>query len=411
MSGKKYLIVGAGISGAAIARLAAAKEPGSRITVIDRKDRIAGNCYDHIEDGIDVHDYGSHILHTDDAEVWHFLSHFSDFNTYMHRVKAVVDGMEVPVPFNLDSIRICFPPTLANEIEKKLLKTYGFGTRIPVSDLMKTDDPDLKRLAQYVYENIYVHYTAKQWGKDPSELDSAVTARVPVAVSRDPRYFYDRYQGIPVGAFNDTRRGTVLGGYSAMVRNMLDMPNIDVRLGTPFDPDMAEGYSRIFYTGPADELMGYEFGRLPYRSERFEFETHMREHCLDNAVVNYPNNYDFTRIHEFKYYLGTKSQTTITAKEYPEEYVPGRNEPYYPIPSPENEALHRKYAEAAAERFPNLKLLGRLGDYRYYNMDAAVARAIAVYREEFGPELPAVKDRKSSRQAGRKTPTVMYLGY
>jgi UDP-galactopyranose mutase len=137
----------------------------------------------------------------------------------------------------------------------------------------------------------------------------------------------------------------------------------------------------------------------------------MREHCLDNAVVNYPNNYDFTRIHEFKYYLGTKSQTTITAKEYPEEYVPGKNDPYYPVPSPENEALHRRYVEAAAERFPNLRLLGRLGDYRYYNMDAAVARAITVYREEFGPELPAVKDRKSSRQTGRRTPTVMYLGY
>ena len=161
-SGKSYLVVGAGISGATIARLAAGKEPGSRITVIDCRDHIAGNCYDHIEDGIDVHDYGSHILHTDDAEVWHFLSHFSDFNTYMHRVKAVVEGIEVPVPFNLDSVRICFPPSLAGEIEKKLLKTYDFGARIPVSELMKTNDPDLKRLAQYVYENIYVHYTAKQ---------------------------------------------------------------------------------------------------------------------------------------------------------------------------------------------------------------------------------------------------------
>jgi UDP-galactopyranose mutase len=263
MSGKSYLVVGAGISGATIARLAAGKEPGSRITVIDCRDHIAGNCYDHIEDGIDVHDYGSHILHTDDAEVWHFLSHFSDFNTYMHRVKAVVEGIEVPVPFNLDSVRICFPPSLAGEIEKKLLKTYDFGARIPVSELMKTNDPDLKRLAQYVYENIYVHYTAKQWGKDPSELDSAVTARVPVVISRDPRYFRDRYQGIPVGAFNDTRRGTVLGGYAAMVRNMLETPNIEVRLETPFDPDTAEEYDRIFYTGPADELMDYEFGRAP----------------------------------------------------------------------------------------------------------------------------------------------------
>ncbi len=412
MNGNSYLVVGAGLSGATLARLASAQEPDSEIAVIDRADRIGGACCDHIEDGIDVHDHGSHIMHTDKAEVWHFLSHFTKWYPYMHRVKAVVGGTEVPLPYNLDSIRANFPPSLASTMEKKLLAKYGFGAKVPISELMLAEDPDLKMLAQYVYENVFVHYTSKQWGKKPEELDSAVTARVPVCVSRDPRYFHDIYQGIPDGSL-DTGDGNVLGGYSTMIHNMLDAPNITVRLETPFEKGMENDYDKVFFTGAADELLDGRFGALPYRSERFEVETIMREHFQDNAVVNYPNNYDFTRIHEFKYYNpGMKTQTTIISTEYPEPYVPGENVPYYPLPSEENAALHRKYIDEAAKEYPNIVFFGRLGDYKYYDMDDAVARAMDVFRKEFNTDaLPEIEDHKDGGEGGRKTPSVMYLGY
>ncbi|WII09733.1 NAD(P)-binding protein [Methanomassiliicoccales archaeon LGM-DZ1] len=406
MSGRRYLVVGAGISGSTIARLMAGREPDSSITVIDSSDRIAGACSDRIQDGIDVQDLGPHILHTDDAEVWGFLSRFTDFNAYLHRVKGIIGGSEVPLPFNTDSLRICFPPTAAGEIEKKLVNAYGVGARVPVDELKKSDDRDIRTLAAFLERRC----TPDGGGQVPAGLCGAADRGI-VIVSREPGCYGEKYQGVPVGAFNNTRRGTVLGGYSAMVRNMLDMPNVKVCLGTPFDPDSADDYDRIFYTGSADGLLDYRFGRLPYRSRRFVFETHLREHVLDNAVIEYPENYDFERIHEFKYYLGTKTQTTMTAKEYPDEYVPGKNEPCFTIPSAESVALHRKYAEAAASEFPNLKLLGRLGDYRDYSIGEAVSRSISVFREEFGPELPEIRNHKSSRTAGSKTPTVMYLGY
>lgn len=370
---EKILVVGAGISGAALARKTS--DGGKRVVdLIDSRPHVAGNAYDRrTPDGIMEHVYGSHIFHTSNEEVWHFLNQFTGFNGYRHRVLGMVEGKEIPIPFSFESIRACFPEEDTRKIISKLLDRYEEGTKVPIMDLLKEDDPDLRALAGYVYEHVFLHYTEKQWGKSPEEIDGAITARVPVYVGESCGYFRDAHQGIPVD------------GYTAMVERMLDSPNVHVMLNTPFSSvEDPEKYTRIFYTGPVDELLGYRFGLLPYRSERFEVETLDREHYQDNAVVNYPDaEHAFTRVHEYKYYLGDKSDRTVIAREYPEPFEVGKNERYYPVPSPENEALHARYVEEAKREYPNMRFLGRLGDYRYYDMDKAVARAMEVYREEF----------------------------
>ena len=363
----KVLVVGAGISGATIASLMC-KE--NKVVVIDSSDHIAGNCYDYRdENGIMIHKYGSHIFHTSNKDVWDFLSQFTTFNTYMHKVIGMIDGNEVPIPFNFNTIRKVFPKTMAESIEKKLLQNYKYDTKIPIMEFMKQDDPELRFFAEYVYENVFLHYTEKQWGYSPEDVDGAVTARVPVYLSRDDRYFQDRFQGIP------------LEGYTTMVERMLDQPNIELKLRTPFSKEMVKDYNRIFYTGPVDELMDYVYGPLSYRSVHFRMETFDREYYQFNSVVNYPNNYDFTRIHEYKYYLNDRSEKTVIAKEYSEDFVPGKNERFYPIPKEENVALYNRYLEAARQEYPNMIFLGRLGDYKYYDMDKAVARAMNVCKE------------------------------
>lgn len=371
-----HLVIGAGISGSTIANLLSNRDGSERVEVIDRNPTIAGNCFDYLdENNIMIHKYGSHIFHTSDRKVWDFLSQFTSFNTYMHRVYAVIEGNEVSIPFNFDSIRRCFPERMAERIESKLLDRFRYGSKIPIRDFMDQDDEDLRFLAQYVYDNVFVHYTEKQWGKDPSQIDGAVTARVPVYLSRDCRYFQDAFQGIP------------LEGYTKMIGNMLNAPNIEVELNTDFrDIDDPDQYDHIFYTGPIDELMDYCLGPLPYRSVHFKMEAYDMEHYQDNAVINYPNNYDFTRIHEYKYYLNDRSDKTVIAKEYSEDFEIGRNERYYPVPTEESAELYSRYLELARKKHPNMHFLGRLGDYRYYDMDKAVARAMEVYGEVFGRE-------------------------
>ena len=363
-------VVGSGISGATIARLMADK--GHKVCVIDKSNEIGGNCFDYRDNnGIMIHKYGSHIFHTSNKDVWDFLSRFTGFNTYMHKVLANIDGNELPIPFNFNTIRAAFPPLLAERIESKLLSRFRFNTKIPIKDFMSQDDEDLRFLAEYIYDKMFLHYTEKQWGKTPDEVDGAVTARVPVYLSRDNRYFQDRFQGIP------------LNGYAAMISAILDSPNIEVKLGKAFSADCADNYDLVFFTGPVDELMNYEFGPLPYRSVHFKLEEYEMEHYLGNAVVNYPNNYDFTRIHEYKYYLNDRSDRTVIAKEYSEDFEVGKNERYYPVPGEENEKLYRRYLEAAREKYPNMHFLGRLGDYKYYDMDKAVARAMELFKEVF----------------------------
>ncbi len=362
------LVVGAGVSGAVIANLLADKL-GEEVLVIDKKDHIAGNCYDfRDENGIMIHKYGSHIFHTNNEKVWRYLKQFTDFNTYMHKVIGVLDGIETHIPFNFNTLYDVFPQSLAKRLEQKLLDVFEINTKVPILEFQKQDDDDLKFLAKYVYEKIFLHYTTKQWGVSPTEVDGAVTARVPVYLSKDNRYFQDRFQGIP------------LEGYTKVVEKMLDNEKIEVRLNTDYKEFKTEQFKRIFFTGSIDEFFDYKFGRLPYRSVNFKFETHNVEYYQPAACVNYPCNYDFTRIHEYKHYLNDISDKTVIAKEYSENFELGKNERYYPIPKDENTNLYNKYL-AEAKNLDNVYFLGRLGDYKYYDMDKAILRALELFEE------------------------------
>ena len=369
------IIVGSGFSGATIARLIT-ENFGEKVVVVDKKDHIAGNSYDYRdENGIMIHKYGSHIFHTNNEKVWSFLKQFTDFNTYMHEVVGIIDGIEAQIPFNFTTLYQIFPETLAKRLEEKLLKKFEYNKKVPILEFQKQDDEDLKFLAEYVYEKIFLNYTTKQWGVSPKDVDGAVTARVPVYLSKDNRYFQDKYQGIP------------LEGYTKVVEKMLDHPNIEVVLNKDFaefkkeNSDLVKN-ARIFYTGSIDEFFDYKFGKLPYRSVNFKFETHNREFYQTHACINYPNNYDFTRIHEYKHYLNDKSEKTVIAKEYSEFFELGKNERYYPIASEENAKLYQKYLDEA-KNLKDVYFFGRLGDYKYYNMDLAVARAIELFEEVF----------------------------
>lgn len=359
------LVVGCGFSGAVLANLLAEKL-NEKVLVIDKKNHIAGNSYDYRdENGIMIHKYGSHIFHTNSEKVWNYLKQFTDFNTYMHRVVAVIDGIETFIPFNFNTLYDVFPSTLAQRLEEKLLKNFEYNKKVPILEFQKQNDEDLKFLANYVYEKVFLHYTTKQWGSTPEEVDGAVTARVPVYLSKDTRYFQDKYQGIPCE------------GYSKVVEKMLDHPNIEVRLNTDYK-DIKNDFKRVFYTGSIDEFFDYKYEKLPYRSVNFKMETYNREFYQVNSVVNYPCNYDFTRIHEYKYYLNDKSEKTVIAKEYSENFELGKNERYYPIPKPKNFELYDKYAQEA-KTLKNVYFLGRLGDYKYYDMDKAILRAIELF--------------------------------
>lgn len=362
----KNLIVGCGISGATMARLLA--EHGEKVTIIDSKNHVAGNIYDYYQDGICVHKYGTHIFHTQNKTVWDFVSRFCKWYPYQHKVRGLIDGQIVPIPFNLNTLHALFPHTLADNIEQKLLNNFGLNVKIPILELRKKSDKDLQFLAQYIYDKIFLEYTLKQWGQTPYEIDPAVSGRVPVYISRDDRYFQDKYQGIPIC------------GYTAMIQNMLNHENITVKLNTPFNHDMK--YDRLFWTGSIDEFFGYEHGLLPYRSERFDFITFPFAKFQDAAVINYPCNYDFTRIGEYKYFLNDQSDKTIVSYEYPEAFELGKNERYYPIANNNNMALYHKYLNMAID-IDNVFFLGRLGDYKYYDMDKAVARALNLFGELF----------------------------
>ena len=363
----KNLIVGAGFSGATLAHKIAT-ELNEEVAIIDSKSHIGGNCYDYYDhNGICIHQYGTHIFHTNLKNVWDFVSQFTKWNPYMHSVKGLIDGQLVPIPFNLNSIHQVFPRSIADKLESKLIETFGFNVKVPILKLRDTGDKDLAFLADYIYEKIFLHYTLKQWGMKPEDLDPAVTGRVPVYISRDDRYFQDKYQGIP------------LQGYTKVIEKMLDHSKIKVSLNTPFEKIKNDvTYDRLFYTGPIDEFFNYELGELPYRSLKFDFIEFDKPYFQSSSVINYPNNYDFTRIGEYKYFLDDKSNKTVVSFEYPQAFKNGENDRYYPIVKDENGALYAEYLEKA-KTLPNVYFLGRLGDYKYYDMDKAIARALEVF--------------------------------
>jgi len=370
------LVIGAGYAGAVAAR-ELAERGGKRVLVLERRDHVGGNAYDCLdESGVLIHQYGPHIFHTASKRVYDWLSRFTQWRDYQHRVLANVHGAYMPVPFNLTSLHMAFPPEQAARLEEKLLAAYGEGARVTILALRENDDPEIRAVADYVYENVFVHYTMKQWGQTPEEIDPATTARVPVLLSRDDRYFQDPYQGMP------------MEGYTPMFQKILDHPNITVELGVDARDrlELTEGGMKldgepftgtVIYTGQVDELFGFRYGRLPYRTLDFRFETLPRDDFQGYGTVNYTVDEDYTRITEFKHMTGqVKPGVTTIVKEYSRSYTGAPEEtPYYAIINPENNALYARYQEAAG-RFPNLRLLGRLAEYKYYNMDAIVARAL-----------------------------------
>jgi len=371
------LAVGAGYAGAVAARALA--DQGKRVLVLERRDHIGGNAYDRPDQaGVLIHQYGPHIFHTNDKQVFDWLSRFTRWRDYQHRVVANVHGRFLPVPFNLTSLHMAFPEEKAARLEDKLLSAYSANARVTILSLRENTDPELREVADYVYENVFVHYTMKQWGQLPEEIDPATTARVPILLSRDDRYFQDPYQGMP------------LEGYTPLFQRMLDHPRITVELGVDARERMAleDGVIRldgepfagpVIYTGEVDELFSFRFGHLPYRTLDFDFETLEVDRFQPTATVNYTVSEDYTRITEYKQLTGqvVPGRTTIM-KEYSRAYTGSPGEiPYYAVISPENNALYGRYRDLAGG-FSNLHLLGRLAEYKYYNMDAIALRALTL---------------------------------
>ena len=479
------LIVGAGYAGAVAARRLA-EDGGKRVLVLERRPHVGGNAYDCPDAaGILIHQYGPHIFHTNDRRVFDYLSRFTQWRRYQHRVIANLprDNPEVvpagkktggrfffPVPFNLDSLKNAFGPEEGERLGQKLLDAYPAQSQVTILELRQNSDPEIAAIADYVYEHVFVHYTMKQWGQTPEEIDPSTTARVPVRLSRDDRYFQDAYQGMPLHGyapmfetmlghpgitvetgvdalsrleladgsikldgqvfagpviytgqadelfgfqfgplpyrtldfaydtleqdyFQDAYQGMPLHGYAPMFETMLGHPGITVETGVDALSrlELADGSIKldgqvfagpVIYTGQADELFGFQFGPLPYRTLDFAYDTLEQDYFQTHGTVNYTVDGDFTRITEFKHLTGQeKPGVTTIMREYSKAYTGAEGEiPYYAIINPANNALYAKY-KAQADQYPNLRLLGRLAEYKYYNMDAIAARALALSDE------------------------------
>jgi len=344
---------------------------------VEQRDHIGGNAYDHYDDnGILVHRYGPHLFHTNSEKVWRYLSQFTEWRPYEHRVLAQVDGKKVPVPFNLNSLYAVFAPGHASKLEELLRKHYGLGSKVPILKLRREASGELHSLAEYIYEKIFYGYNLKQWGLTPEELGPGVTGRVPVNVSRDNRYFQDRFQAIPKH------------GYTRMLQRMANHPNIKILLDTAYREIAGEvKFDGMIYTGLIDEFFDYVFGELPYRSLRFEFEYHAVAKYQEVAQVNYPDEQPYTRISEYKHITGQRAHGTTVSIEYPLAYRREQNLPYYPVPREENRKRYNLYLSEAESLDQRVVFAGRLADYKYYNMDQAVARALGVFEKQVAGDM------------------------
>ncbi len=386
------IIIGAGFAGGVVGR-ELAERASKKVAIIESRDHIGGNAYDKLDDaGVLIHAYGPHIFHTNDARAYEYLSRFTNWLDYQHEVLANLNGTYIPVPFNKNSIEKVFDADKAQSYITKLIQTFGDERKVPIIELREKDDPELSEIADFVYKNVFLYYTQKQWGLKPEEVDPSVTARVPVFVSRDNRYFQDKYQGMPTD------------GYTKMFENMLDHPNIDIYLGLDGRDalefvDAEQGKTKVYvngeagkqefrgtivYTGAIDELFAVKFGRLPYRSLDFVYETYEQKHWQPCGTVNYTVSEDYTRITEFTYMTGQDLDVTTIMKEYSHTYEakPGQI-PYYAIISEENQAHYQKYKDLA-DGINDFHLIGRLAEYKYYNMDAIVSRALDLADELCG---------------------------
>ena len=371
-----WLIVGAGFTGLVLAERIAS-QLDKTVLVVEQRDHIGGNAYDHYDDnGILVHRYGPHLFHTNSEKVWRYLSQFTEWHPYEHRVLAQVDGKKVPVPFNLNSLYAVFAPGHASKLEELLRKHYGFGSKVPILKLRREASGELHSLAEYIYEKIFYGYNLKQWGLTPEELGPGVTGRVPVNVSRDNRYFQDRFQAIPKH------------GYTRMLQRMANHPNIKILINTAYREIAGEvKFDGMIYTGLIDEFFDYVFGELPYRSLRFEFEYHAVAKYQEVAQVNYPDEQPYTRISEYKHITGQRAHGTTVSIEYPLAYRREQNLPYYPVPREENRKRYNLYLSEAESLDQRVVFAGRLADYKYYNMDQAVARALGVFEKQVAGDM------------------------
>src|SRR5437588_178304 len=354
-----YLIVGAGFAGSVLAERLA-RGSNKKVLICDKRPHIGGNAYDHYNDhGILVHKYGPHIFHTNSREVFEYLSRFTDWRPYQHRVRASVDGQMVPIPINLDTINALYGLNLTSfEMEDFLKKVAE-----PCEQIRTSEDVVVSTVGRELYEKFFKNYTRKQWGLDPSELDASVTSRIPTRTNRDDRYFTDSYQAMP------------LHGYTHMFENMLDHPNIKILLNCDYREIEKEiPYREMIYTGPVDTFFGYCYGKLPYRSLEFKHETHNMPKFQEAPVINYPNEHLYTRVTEFKYLTGQEHEKTSIVYEFPKS----EGDAYYPVPRKENAEIYARY-KALADKTPEVHFVGRLATYKYYNMDQIVAQALTAY--------------------------------
>jgi UDP-galactopyranose mutase len=356
-----YVIVGAGFAGSVLAERLA-NEAGKKVLLLDRRSHIGGNAYDFYDDhGILIHRYGPHIFHTNSPDVFNYLSKFTRWRPYEHKVLAYVTGKLLPIPINLDTVNKLYGFNFTSE----QLAEYFAGIGEKVETIRTSEDVVVSQVGRDLYEKFFRGYTRKQWGVDPSQLDKSVTSRIPVRTNQDDRYFGDEFQYMP------------LHGYTRMFENMLDNKNIHILLNTDFRE--VEGfvpYKELIFTGPVDEYFNFCYGKLPYRSLQFKHVTLNEEWHQPVAVVNFPNDHAYTRVTEYKHLTGQKSDRTSITYEFPS----AEGDPYYPIPRPENAELYRKY-QALAEDLPHVHFAGRLGTYRYYNMDQVVAQALTLYKK------------------------------
>jgi UDP-galactopyranose mutase len=356
-----YMIVGAGFAGSVLAeRLASVAN--KKVLLVEQRDHIGGNAYDYYNHhGILVHKYGPHIFHTNCKKVFDYLSKFTLWRPYEHRVLASVDGQLVPLPINLTTINTLY----GLQLNCDQLETFYNTKAQKVESVRTSEDVVVSKVGKELYEKFFKGYTRKQWDLDPSELDASVIARVPTRTNKDDRYFTDTYQAMP------------LHGYTSMFRNMLSHPNIKIMLNTDYKEvvDIIP-YQRMIYTGPIDSYFNYCYGRLPYRSIEFKFDTFEKEFYQATGTINFPNEHPYTRITEFKYLTGQIHQKTSIVYEYPT----AEGDPYYPIPRPENRALYKRY-QSLADSMSNTFFTGRLATYKYYNMDQVIAQSLTLFEK------------------------------
>jgi len=388
-----YLVVGAGFAGAVVAERLARKFK-KRVMIVDKRPHVGGNAYDTFDSsGILIHQYGPHIFHTNSSEVVSYLSRFTKWRPYEHRVLASVDGKLVPIPINLDTVNKLYGYNLtAPELEAWFASVAEARPSIKTSE-----DVVLSKVGRDLYQKLFRGYTRKQWGLDPSELDSSVIARIPVRTNHDDRYFTDSFQAMP------------LHGFTRMFENMLDHPRITTVVGTDYrDVLRSVKFREMVYSGPVDEFFDYRYGKLPYRSLEFRHETLEQENLQPVAVINHPNEHEYTRVTEFKHLTGQRHSKTSVVYEYPR----AEGDPYYPVPRPENQKLYSAYQALAAE-YPNTHFVGRLATYKYFNMDQVVAQALTLCSKLFETdrrEVAEIPQKTKMAPAIAMVPPVLKAG-